>query len=786
MNKILILDPCYHKMGGHHHDVNRHLIQHFERFKLAIMADKELYKSGAIEEFNVQQIEIIAADNIGYLSDEEYGCIGSFYELAKNFALQLKKLDCNVIVAHTLMHFHLMGLGMRLHRSAPHRLIISQMFSPFEGLRSTPNNRLDYYLTMQALNCLNHACINRSHRITIGISSEYHWELYKDAIDRYTLLDFRKCPWLVGCHNHGYMSVDEKSLNTPKGTKKEVILYLGDAKEDKGIFLVKDFLRYLDNKSTLFKTELASKIKIYLSVGSADEWLAPVVDEIEVICKANRDLVTFDRHRLSPESLKAVLTSSNLIIWLYDPIKYQYRSSGIFFEALSAMYHCQQNPFLVVSKGSWIEQECQYLDINHITIDISQPDWMQSVVELMASHPTSSSNNPFNLQTAEQYVEQSFASWVNQQLDDKLDFTVQYATTAFDNISTLIISTKYPHFSSLSGPAGFAAYLNHSVQIKSALGRTSGYDYLRAFVGLKTASDSALCQEIDLLKHNGALPHSIICVDGEHCGALLGRAIQSGRLRESSNIFAWYHQPRSILREQIIDSTSFPVQGLNPICISPCQVEFFENDLGYKKDAIHVIPHGIHKHLLNIGKLSFHSKTTTVNSILPGSIRFLTVGAWQRDSKLLLDIARSFPQHHFTWISSGLKLEHNELQEAIMITNLQIVAHGISNHELYKAYHHSDILFQPLIAATANNAILEAMAHGLPIVTKDLVSTRWYLGDNGYFYRDEKECWNHINSLSNFNISTLRQIGAGYIERAQSYEWSRIAAMFESLLNGDS
>ena len=52
---------------------------------------------------------------------------------------------------------------------------------------------------------------------------------------------------------------------------------------------------------------------------------------------------------------------------------------------------------------------------------------------------------------------------------------------------------------------------------------------------------------------------------------------------------------------------------------------------------------------------------------------------------------------------------------------------GISEDELLKLYQSASVLLMPLLDATANNAILEGMSCGLPVVVTDVGAVRDYV-----------------------------------------------------------
>jgi glycosyltransferase involved in cell wall biosynthesis len=69
----------------------------------------------------------------------------------------------------------------------------------------------------------------------------------------------------------------------------------------------------------------------------------------------------------------------------------------------------------------------------------------------------------------------------------------------------------------------------------------------------------------------------------------------------------------------------------------------------------------------------------------------------------------------------------------------------INNNELLNLYNQSRLLFLPLKDSTANNALLEALSCGVPVVTTDLQGIRDYSNDCiAYYYKSEKDCLEYI------------------------------------------
>jgi len=112
--------------------------------------------------------------------------------------------------------------------------------------------------------------------------------------------------------------------------------------------------------------------------------------------------------------------------------------------------------------------------------------------------------------------------------------------------------------------------------------------------------------------------------------------------------------------------------------------------------------------------------------------RILTVGNWLRDYDLWAQVVGrvsvTSPDVEFSVLA-------NPDQLAAALANLKSgrgkvrVLQGISDEQLRDEYRHADLIFIPLTNAWANNALLEGMSCGRPVVATDLPAIREYAGD---------------------------------------------------------
>jgi glycosyltransferase involved in cell wall biosynthesis len=299
-------------------------------------------------------------------------------------------------------------------------------------------------------------------------------------------------------------------------------------------------------------------------------------------------------------------------------------------------------------------------------------------------------------------------------------------------IAVQFVHTRYPHWGAHSGFHRLADHLDPAVcAVRVRAVPDSDDDFparpagIRRWLaervrrrGMEWYKLSDLVAEAALAPRALARAVDVVhFLDGEH-GAqylplMLGRW-PFGRAR----VVATYHQPPEILPSVVRRDV---VRRLDLVTVvSPSQAAFFAELL--PPDRVQVVLHGIDTAFFRPAALP------------PADNRFrcITVGHWRRDWLAVRAVALELAGcsdvefHVVTGQPTGLEA----------FSNVK-VHRAVDDATLRALYQSAHVLFLPLLAATANNALLEGIACGLPVVSTSLEAVHAYLpGGEGILVKD--------------------------------------------------
>ncbi|MBW4654627.1 MAG: glycosyltransferase family 4 protein [Kaiparowitsia implicata GSE-PSE-MK54-09C] len=179
-------------------------------------------------------------------------------------------------------------------------------------------------------------------------------------------------------------------------------------------------------------------------------------------------------------------------------------------------------------------------------------------------------------------------------------------------------------------------------------------------------------------------------------------------------VVASFHEPEDCLAALGIEAIAQKIDGI--VLVSRAQQRFFEQWV--PADQIFVVPHGIDTDY-------FHPDAAA--NLDPVCI---TVGAHLRDFETLghalTQVWNANPQIHV--FAVGTRVDQKNQFAGLDDARLHMLE-GISDDELRQRYQQAQVAIFPFNEATANNAVLEALACGLPVVATDIGGIREYVDE---------------------------------------------------------
>lgn len=252
-------------------------------------------------------------------------------------------------------------------------------------------------------------------------------------------------------------------------------------------------------------------------------------------------------------------------------------------------------------------------------------------------------------------------------------------------------------------------------------------------------------------------------LDGEHSGQFLPRLIHEARPPNLRTV-ATFHQPPEVACELVNGDLLRWFDSI--VLVSPSQLDFFKHCV--PQDKLRVVLHGVNANF-------FRPPASQTRS---GPVRCITSGQWLRDWETFRKVARAMSDVTFVAVTSSTTKFDG-------LPNVEAYS-DVSDATLAELYRSADILFLPLIGSTANNALLEGIASGLPVVATDLDAVRAYLPNGEGILVAGNRVDSFVDALRalQHDVELRHEKGRRARARAEELDWTRIIHQYEDLYAG--
>ncbi len=362
MLTVIIPDPALREFGGHHPATIESLVNSsaFEagKIKLEVYANSQC-DSNFIDSMQLKNVSIntyFETDFYQYFYQSPECDEHQVYvrQLANEYTFLLARANQRataeklVLWFHTLtwLHAQALYLAIKLTKAdvANYKIIIGLMYKPNKQLNNgniDVKHNLFSQMVFKAL-----AQFNNVHLAAAD------WELSKEYEN---ILNQN-----VNIQPTALLGNIAKKTNNNDSHNKQVILYCGDAKENKGFL---GLPQIIDTLSLNLKNHDIEFIVQYTLTNDQTK-LVQTTQELEQLAKQYSNLKVIGRF-LSHQELLDMFNSSSMVILNYDEIAYAQQSSGVLWLAVYFNLH------IVSFTSTWCERESARLGGQYSLVTLS-------------------------------------------------------------------------------------------------------------------------------------------------------------------------------------------------------------------------------------------------------------------------------------------------------------------------------------------------------------------------------------------------------------------------------
>lgn len=409
--KLAIIDPGYSHPEAHHQSVN---------LEIGSALSKQGVQTVIFSSKRVEQRSLTLARNKGlelepyfnapcYLKNQGRITCDEYRVLADSFFSELSQLFQSSLMEgvgslyfHTGFSFHLLGLARALNSLSlkkVNNVIITLMFNPGARIKQDGMNILDfaeYAVYLKAFRHLAESSKENGVKIHLATSCRAYQQVY-ERLWHVSPVEIHPAINPMSSLNH---------LEKPPGSKERVILYLGGPKEDKGI----QFSAQLCPLAAKSFPNVEFVFHYNSDFPGAKSQFQSVIESLRASSQTQNNILIKEGF-LDPDSYQGLLQSSGVVAILYNPSKYNFKTSGIFWDALKL-----KKQKWLVTRGTWIADELSELGIPYSAVNYGDSEGALIALEkLLAENKKEGDHSLSNKYVDLDYLKiltSSFSDWL--------------------------------------------------------------------------------------------------------------------------------------------------------------------------------------------------------------------------------------------------------------------------------------------------------------------------------------------------------------------------------------